>query len=137
MALAYSSQESLYMQGYSYFRKAARMDESAFIKCKFDETYKEDGKTKTRKSYRYGCTSVSLFYLNDASMLQPLAIVIDRRSKADKSVTIYNRELIKRDAYLRSLDAEADKDGKKPETVDEAHDWAWRYGECSNIYTAN
>jgi len=130
MALAYSSQESLYMQDYSYFRKAAGMDESAVIKCEFEETYKEGGKTKTRKGYRYGCASVCLFYLNDAGTLQPLAIVIDWRGSADKSVTIYNRELIKRDPNLRSLDAEADKDGK---TVDEAHDWGWRYGE----YTAN
>jgi len=126
MALTYSSKESLYMQDYSYFRKAAGMDESAVIKCEYEETYKEDGKTKTRKGYRYGCASVCLFYLNDAGTLQPLAIVIDWRGSADKSVTIYNRELIKRDPNLRSLDAEADKDGK---TVDEAHDWGWRYGE--------
>jgi hypothetical protein len=126
MALTYSSKESLYMQDYSYFRKAAGMDESAVIKCEYEETYKEDGKTKTRKGYRYGCASVCLFFLNDAGTLQPLAIVIDWRGSADKSVTIYNRELIKRDPNLRSLDAEADKDGK---TVDEAHDWGWRYGE--------
>ena len=50
MALAHSSQESLYMQDYSYFRKAAGMDESAVIKCDFDETYKENGKPKPEKA---------------------------------------------------------------------------------------
>jgi hypothetical protein len=130
VVLANSLRQSLYMQDYSYFRKAAGMDKSAVIKCEFDETYKEGGKTKTRKGYRYGCASVCLFYLNDAGRLQPLAIVIDWRGSADESVTIYNRELIKRDPDLASVGAEADKDGR---TVDEAHDWAWRYGE----YTAN
>ncbi len=119
--------ESLYMQDYSYFRKAAGIDESAIIKCEFDETYKDKyGKIQTRKCYRYGCASVCLFYLNDAGVLQPLAIVIDWRGSVQQSVTIYNRELIKRDAYLRSFGPKTDKE---PEEVGEAQDWAWRYGE--------
>ena len=134
--LASISRESLYMQDYSYFREAVGMYKSAVIKCEFDEIYKEGGKTKSRKRYRYGCASVCLFYLNDAGTLQPLAIVIDWRGSADKSVTIYNRELFKRDAHLLSFYAEDDSDKKKPEIVDEGHDWAWRYGESSNISVA-
>jgi hypothetical protein len=126
--LARTSQESLYVQDYSYFRKAAGIvDESAAIKCEYEESYKDGktGKTQTRKSYRYGCASVCLFHLNDAGVLQPLAIVIDWRGSAENSVTIYNRELIKRDAYMKRFDPEAGK----AKTVAEAHDWAWRYGE--------
>ena len=134
MGLAYSSQESLYVQDYSYFRKAAEMDESAVIRCEFDETYKDiNGKIKSRKAYRYGCASVCLFYLNDAGVLQPLAIVIDWRG-AEKCVTIYNRELVKRDADFKSIKEEgAPEDGQEPKVIDEAHDWAWRYGACSNV----
>jgi hypothetical protein len=129
MALASTSKGSLYMQDYSYFRKAAGMGETDIIKCEFDETYVEAGKKKTRKNFRYGCASVCLFYLNDAGALQPLAIIIDWRGSAEQSVTIYNRELIKRDATLKSLDAVAEKTEKKvTKSIDEAHDWAWRYG---------
>ena len=133
MALGHVSPDSLYVQDYSYFREAAGMDESAIIKCEFEEKYKEGGEIKTRKSHRYGCASVCLFYLSDSGVLQPLAIVIDWRGSADKSVTIYNRELIKRDSYFQSMIAEAGEKGEGSKTVDQAHDWAWRYGECLNI----
>ena len=133
MALGHSSPDSLYVQDYSYFRDAAEMDKSAIIKCEFEETYKEGGKIKTRKSHRYGCASVCLFYLNDSGVLQPLSIVIDWRGSADKSVTIYNRELIKRDSYFQSMIAEAGEKGEESKLIDQAHDWAWRYGECLNI----
>ena len=132
-ALGYRSPDSLYVQDYSYFREAAEMDESAIIKCEFKETYKEGGRIKTRESHRYGCASVCLFYLNDSGMLQPLSIVIDWRGSADKSVTIYNRELIKRDSYFQSVIAEAGEKGEESKTIDQAHDWAWRCGECLNI----
>ena len=133
MALGHGSPDSLYVQDYSYFRGAAGMDKSAIIKCEFEETYKEGGKIKTRKSHRYGCASVCLFYLNDSGVLQPLSIVIDWRGSADKSVTIYNRELIKRDSYFQSMIAKAGEKGEDSKTIDQAHDWAWRYGECLNI----
>lgn len=132
MALGYGSSESLYVQDYSYFREAAGIDKSAIIKCEFEEIYKEQGKTKTRKSYRYGCASVCFFYLNESGTLQPLAVVIDWRGSADNSVTIYNRELVKRDPYFQSIIAEAGEKGES-EMVGEGHDWAWRYGECSSI----
>ena len=50
MALGYGFPESLYVQDYSYFRKAAGMDESTIIKCEFEETYDENGEIKSRKS---------------------------------------------------------------------------------------
>ena len=133
MALAYGTPDSLYVQDCSYFREAAGMDESAVIKCEFEESYKEDGEIKTRKSHRYGCASVCLFYLNDSGVLQPLSIVIDWRGSADRSVTIYNRELIKRDPLFQSMMAEAGVKDEDSKRIDEAHDWAWRYGECSSF----
>ena len=132
-ALARNSQRSLYMQDYSYFHEAAESDGTADIKCKLEETYKEGGNSKTRKSYRYGCASVCPFYLNDDGTLQPLAIIIDCRGSAEASVTIYNRQLIKRDANLQSPAAEKDTYDEEGDKIDEDHDWAWRYGECSDI----
>lgn len=136
--------ESLYVQDYSYFREAAGMDKSAVIKCEFDETYVEEKNVKSRKIYHYGCASVCLFYLNESGSLQPLAIIVDWRGSAAESVTIYNRELVKRDPFFQSLDARGGKDDQASETVDEAHDWAWRYGgysdnlkaQSTNILTA-
>ncbi|KAH1515652.1 hypothetical protein V6Z96_008944 [Aspergillus fumigatus] len=119
-----SCRKSLYMQDYSYFRKAAGLDPTAVIKCEFDEAGK--------KRHRYGCASVCLFYLNDQGQLYPLAIVIDWRGKAETSVTIYNRELIKR----KDLRAGGEKQDQKHKVTDEAHDWAWRYAktcvQCSD-----
>ena len=136
MALGYGFKESLYVQDYSYFRKAAGMDESAIIQCEFDEPYRENNQAKTRKSHRYGCASVCLFYLTDAGKLLPLAIVVDWRGSAEKSVTIYNRELFKREARnLPTFDPASAKGDLKP-SFDEAHDWAWRYAktcvQCSD-----
>ncbi|KAJ5770890.1 uncharacterized protein N7511_002941 [Penicillium nucicola] len=121
--------ESLYMQDYSYFRKAAGLDTSAFIKCAFDEP---DEKDKGRQGNRYGCASVCLFYLNDQGQLYPLAIVLDWRGSAENSVTIYNRELLKR----TDLHSGSDKHDPKVKSIDEAHDWPWRYAktcvQCSD-----
>ena len=127
--LTENSRDSLYMQDYSYFRKAANVDESAIIQCEFDEPYKEGNETEHRKGFRYGCASVCLFYLTEAGTLHPLSVVVDWRGSADKSLTIYNRELIKRDVALSSLAGKAEGSGKKLEAVDEAEDWPWRYGK--------
>lgn len=135
MALAYGFRESLYVQDYSYFREAAGLGKSQAIQCEFKEDYTEQREgskkteIKTRTSYRYGCASVCLFYLTDAGKLLPLAIVIDWRGSRKDSVTIYNRELLKRDEELRKLDPEHERGASDLRTVDEAHNWAWRYGE--------
>lgn len=109
------------MQDYSYFRDAAGLDPTAIIKCEFDEPEEKD---KKNKSYRYGCAAVCLFYLDDKGQLYPLAIVIDWRGSAEKSVTIYNRELIKR----KDVRSGNKKQVQNQKITDEAHDWAWRYG---------
>ena len=127
-ALASTSKDSLYVQDYSYFREAAGIDKSAIIRSKYNETVKENGKTVNRDGYRYGVASVCLFYLNNAGTLVPLAIVIDWRGSADRSVTIYNRELFKRDALSSTFDVDRSTGGKKPDMLQEADDWAWRYG---------
>lgn len=101
---AAQSPGSLYVQDYSYFREAAGTDD---FHCDFEETYQEGGQTKKRTATRYAVASVCLFNLTDEGVLEPLAIIIDWRGSADKSVFIYNREL----------------------NVDEQKgDWAWRYG---------
>ncbi|KAK8009549.1 lipoxygenase [Apiospora marii] len=97
--------ESLYVQDYSYFREAAGTNDFCYT---YKETYEEGGKTKEREATKYATASVCLFNLTDRGRLEPLAIIIDWRGSADKSVFIYNREL----------------------NVDEQKgDWAWRYAK--------
>ena len=108
--LATESKGSLYMQDYSYFRKAAGMKESDVIFCEYDETYVEETdreNQRIRKARRYGVAAVCLFQLNDDGKLKPLAIVCDWRGSAEKSITIYNKEL---------------------ELSAQREDWPWRYG---------
>lgn len=127
--------ESLYVQDYSYFRYAAGIkDQAAVIKSGFSATEKNQdwaekwgsafknlfGK-EPPKPYRYGVSSVALFHLTDEGKLIPLAIVVDWRGSAAKSVTIYNRELFKRGTIFKT-----DQPGK---ALDEADDWPWRYGK--------
>ncbi|KAL4899963.1 hypothetical protein BDW74DRAFT_171206 [Aspergillus multicolor] len=123
-----SCRESLYMQDYSYFREAAGLDPTAIIKSEFVDPAKKD----ISKSYRYGCASVCLFYLGDNGQLYPLAIVIDWRGSAEKSVTIYNRELIKR----KDIRSGTERQDQKEKILDEADDWPWRYAktcvQCSD-----
>ncbi|OQE27015.1 hypothetical protein PENFLA_c006G02703 [Penicillium flavigenum] len=95
--------EPLYMQDYSYFREAVGLDPTAVIKSAFD---KPDDKVK-------------------GSQLYPLAIVVDWRGTADRSVTIYNRELMKR----KDLRSGSENNWQKGKIIEEAHDWPWRYGE--------
>ncbi|PPJ61238.1 hypothetical protein CBER1_06720 [Cercospora berteroae] len=106
--LASKDRGSLYMQDYSYFRKACGLKDSDEMKCEFQETYKSGLGTKTKTSHRYGVAAVCLFHLPENGVLQPLAIVCDWRGSADKSVTIYNKELAQ---------------SKQKE------DWPWRYAK--------
>lgn len=122
--LSISSRGSLYMQDYSYFREAAGLAPTDDIKCEYHDPKAQNGE----KSYRYGCASVCLFYLNDKGQLYPLAIVIDWRGSIEASVTVYNRELIKR-TDIRTGNKKHDR---KVKIVDEAVDWAWRYGKISH-----
>ncbi|KAK8087464.1 hypothetical protein PG994_002438 [Apiospora phragmitis] len=81
---------------YSYFRAAAGTND---FRCEFKETYQEGGKKKERQAYRYALSSVCLFNLADNGILEPLAIIIDWRGSADKSVFIYNKELNPKHVY--------------------------------------
>lgn len=98
------SPESLYVQDYSYIRKAAGYDDpKAVMSCRF----KEDGQGK----FRYNVAPVCLFNLTDTGELEPLAIIVDWRGSAEDSVFIYNRQ--------RPLQ-------------EQGTDWAWRYGMLSS-----
>jgi hypothetical protein len=121
--LSSSSHESLYIQDYSYFRRSAGLTPAADIQC---ENQSKKG------SYRYGCASVCLFYLNPKGQLYPLAIVIDWRGSLERSVTIYNRELFKR----TDIQSGNPKYNPKEEMLDEADDWPWRYGESPPSVTS-
>ncbi|SMQ45257.1 unnamed protein product [Zymoseptoria tritici ST99CH_1A5] len=106
--LSSKDRTSLYVQDYSYFRKAAGMQEGEEIFCEFEETYKSGLGTKKAIHKRYGMGSVCLFHLHPDGQLRPLAIVLDWLGSAEKSVTIYNKEL--------SLS-------------DQRTDWPWRYAK--------
>ncbi|OJJ00337.1 hypothetical protein ASPVEDRAFT_165036 [Aspergillus versicolor CBS 583.65] len=116
-----SSRESLYMQDYSYFRKAAGMDPAGDIK-----QYWKDGVWPWSKyGYRYNCASVCLYYLNETGQLYPLAIVIDWRDSARDSVTIFNRTMFK----SKDLRTGADIREKEHQLEEEKKDWPWRYAK--------
>ena len=103
--LASESKESLYMQDYSDFRKLAGMGESDIISCNLDEI--DDPTGNTAEARRYGVAAVCLFHLQEDGKLAPLAILCDWRGSAEKSVTIYNKEL---------------------SVSEQREDWPWRYG---------
>lgn len=94
---------SLYMQDCSWFRKA--------VGAAADEVMVSDD------ADRWATASVSLFHLNPAGKLHPLAIFIDWKGTAKDSVCSFNRRL-------------QDSDSKD----NEATDWPWRYAKtCSQI----
>ncbi|KAI5359374.1 putative lipoxygenase, lipoxygenase domain superfamily [Septoria linicola] len=106
--LANTDRQSLYMQDYSYFRKASGLKDTDEMKCEFQETYASGLGKKTKTSYRYGVAAVCLFHLPADGMLNPLAIVCDWRGSAENSVTIYNKELT---------------------LSKQKEDWPWRYAK--------
>lgn len=116
--LADKDSKSLYVQDYSYFRKAAGIKDP-------EAEIKRSGGWLRRNGDRWGCAAVCLFFLDAKGMLYPLAIVPDWRGSLEASVTIYNRELFKRMNLLTGKPKPA-KSGE--DRVDEAKDWPWRYG---------
>lgn len=105
---AEESPDSLYVQDYSYFRKASGADD---LSCTFGEPDQEDG-GKEKTATRYGVASVCLFNLDDDGKLEPLAIIIDWRGSIHDSVFMYNREL---------------------DPIKQKDDWAWRYGKITDV----
>lgn len=106
--LVANDRDSLYMQDYSYFRRAAGLSESEQISCDFEESYHSGNGVRRKISQRYGVASVCLFHLPEDGQLQPLAIVLDWRGSAAASVTIYNKEL---------------------PLAKQREDWPWRYAK--------
>ncbi|KIM27395.1 hypothetical protein M408DRAFT_311254 [Serendipita vermifera MAFF 305830] len=73
------SDESMYIQDCSYFRKAWGVAPDATMSS-------ADGK-------RFACASVTLFRLDNDGKLHPLAIVIDYKGSIDNSIVLFNRRL--------------------------------------------
>ncbi|KAL2839813.1 lipoxygenase [Aspergillus pseudoustus] len=127
--LVTSRRESLYMQDYSYFRDAADVKpRDRIIEAYWEE---KDGRTRY---YRYSCASVCLFHLDNTGQLFPLAIVIDWRVNAERSVTIFNRTLFK----SRDFRSGIDKRDRIQQLEEERSDWPWRYAktcvQCSDWF---
>lgn len=93
---------SLYLQDCSYFRDA--------VKVASDAPMISEDKT------RFLCAAVSLFQLNNAGKLHPLAIIIDYKQSIENSVVIFNKRL---DPHS---------------TIPESADWPWRYAKlCTQV----
>ncbi|KAI1261719.1 Lipoxygenase [Xylariaceae sp. FL1019] len=108
---AAKSPGSLYVQDYSYIRKAAGDESVDTLRCEFTEIYEDQGLTAEKSSYKYGVAAVCLFNLTDDGKLEPLAIIIDWRGSGKDpkdSVFIYNREL---------------------NTAEQEADWPWRFAK--------
>ncbi|KAF4582409.1 hypothetical protein EYR38_002529 [Pleurotus pulmonarius] len=91
---------SFYIQDFSDFRDRMGANPN-------EELRSEDG---TRP--RYGCASVTLFYLPPNGKLHPLAIIPDYKGSMAASVTLFNKRVDPAD-----------------ESVDQANDWPWRYAK--------
>lgn len=75
---------SIFIQDYSYFRSAMKLDPNAELKA-------ENGN-------RYGTAAVTLHQLSEDGKLHPLAIVIDWRINMENSVVIFNKRLSAEDS---------------------------------------
>ncbi|KIM23152.1 hypothetical protein M408DRAFT_28160 [Serendipita vermifera MAFF 305830] len=75
---------SLFIQDYSYFRKAWNAAP--------DEVMSSDN------GERFACASVTLFRLSKEGVLHPLAIVLDYKGSMDNSVVVFNRRLLPTDS---------------------------------------
>ncbi|TFK62020.1 Lipoxygenase [Pluteus cervinus] len=103
--LASLKPQFLFVQDCRYFREAIGADPNAELK---------DDSTD---NIRYGCASVTLFYLTAEGVLHPLAVVLDYRVSMANSIVIFNKR-------LRATDS----------TASEATDWPWRYAKlCSQV----
>lgn len=80
------SDQSLYIQDCSYFRKAWGAPPTASMKS-------DDGE-------RFACASVTLFRLQNDGKLHPLSIIIDYKGSLDNSVVIFNKRLSPNDSTL-------------------------------------
>jgi hypothetical protein len=100
-----SGAKDLFIQDYSFFRKAMGVGD--------DEEFTADTDGFDGKYSRYSCASVVIFQLHKDGRLHPLAITLDYRGSLEKSISIFNRRL--------------NPDDKG--SIDEKDDWPWRYAK--------
>lgn len=104
--------KELYIQDYSYFRKAVKAEPG-------DELLTIDSELEIS---RFACATVSLFQLHLDGKLHPLAIIIDWRGSIEKSVTIFNKLARPANPYYAAPSEE------------ERNDWPWRYAKtCAQV----
>lgn len=105
--LVNTKREVLFMQDYSYFRKAIGESNPAG-----EMHHKQPGSDES-----WACGAVSLFQLHDDGKLHPVAICIDYKGSMANSVTIFNKRMLPTDPT----------DGEKT-------DWPWRYAKtCAQV----
>lgn len=118
-AMGKSSPE-LYIQDYSYFRKAIKVPAGQTMSSQPQSSAKGKGLLHTDSSdkIRFAVASVCLFHLEPTTgRLHPLAIIIDYMGSFENSVVIFNQRLRESDS-----------------SVDQTTDWPWRYAKtCVQI----
>jgi len=105
----------LYIQDYSYFRKAIKVPDWQTISSQPQGSAKgrDAPHTDSSDKIRFAVASVCLFRLDSTTgRLHPLAIIIDYKGKKEDSVVIFNKRLKHSDT-----------------NVDQARDWPWRYAK--------
>ena len=105
----------LYIQDYSYFRKAIKIPDSQTMSSRPQEGAKGKGAAHTDSSdkIRFAVASVCLFHLEPTTgRLHPLAIIIDYKGTIEDSVVIFNQRLRESD-----------------DNFNQAEDWPWRYAK--------
>ncbi|KAF8465484.1 lipoxygenase [Kalaharituber pfeilii] len=100
--LARTDRQSLYVQDYSDFRKAAGVEPDAALT-----------QSDSKNGSRWNVASVCLFQLHDDGRLHPLGIVIDWHGSMDQSVVIFNKSIM---PGRRTIE-------------EEKNDWPWRYAK--------
>lgn len=108
-----SEGKDLFIQDYSYFRKATGVGDDEAFESIVVELNASSNEPTGRQAIRYACAPVVIFQLHSDGQLHPLAITLDCRGTLDKSVTIFNRRLTPYDNAK----------------VDEKDDWPWIYAK--------
>lgn len=109
-----SRNEDIFVQDYSYFRKATGLsNEEEFRNIIPELNASKDSPTPTgQRAFRFACAPVVIFKLHCDGRLHPLAITLDYKGSLERSITIFNQRLTPDD-----------------KNVDEKNDWAWRYAK--------
>ncbi|KAB8345817.1 hypothetical protein FH972_022872 [Carpinus fangiana] len=112
--------KDLYVQDYSYFRNAVKVDPHDDLHSIKDESFLHriadffSSDARNDDAIRYLCAAVCLFHLEASGDLHPLAIVIDYKESMHKSVVLFNKRLSSTD---------------RPANHSEENDWPWRYAK--------